>query len=61
MGQRLLRKNGFQRDRNGGNLPRSLVPLIEVEEGVGEINDVLMAVDFRHSGKSEEELRVEEY
>jgi len=33
-----------------------LVPLIEVKEGVGEINDVLMAVDVGHGGKS----RVEE-
>jgi len=35
-----------------------LVPLIEVKEGVGEVDDVLMAVDVGHGGESgvEEEV-----
>jgi len=35
-----------------------LVPLFEVKERVGEIDDVLVAVDVGHGGKSE---RVEEW
>jgi len=54
MGQQLLRKNSLRRNRNSGNLPWSLVPLVEVKEGVGEINDVFMAVDVGHGGKNEE-------
>jgi len=40
-----------------------LVPLIEVEEGVGEIDDVLMAVDVGHSVRVDSRgvVRVEEY
>jgi len=35
-----------------------LVPLVEIKEGVGEVDDVLMAVDVGHGGKSgvEEEV-----
>jgi len=40
-----------------------MVPLFEVEEGIGEVDNVFMAIDVRHGGKSEveEEVRVEEY
>jgi len=31
-----------------------LISLVEVEEGVGEIDDVFIAIDLRHGGKSEE-------
>jgi len=33
-----------------------LIPLIEVEEGVGEVDHVLVAVDVGHSRKAEEEI-----
>jgi len=57
-GHWLLRKNSPRRDWDSDNLPWSLVPLIEIKEGVGEVDDVLMAVDVRHSGESgvEEEV-----
>jgi len=57
-GHWLLRKNGLRRDRDSGDLPRSLISLIKVKEGVGKVDDVLMAVDVGHGGKSgvEEEV-----
>jgi len=63
MGQWLLWKYSLWRNRNSGNLPQSLVPLFKVEEGVGEVDDILMAVDVGHGGKNrvEGEVRVEEY
>jgi len=30
-----------------------LVPLLKIEEGVGEVDDVLVAVDVRHGDKEE--------
>jgi len=38
--------------------------LLKIEEGVGEVNNIFMAVDVGHVGKSgrtEEDLREEEY
>jgi len=35
-----------------------LIPLLKVEEGIGEVDDVLMAVDVGHGGKSEVEEEV---
>jgi len=57
-GHWLLGKNGPRRDRDSGDLPWSLVPLVEIEKGVGEVDDVLMAVDVRHGDESgvEEEV-----
>ena len=39
------------------------IPLFEIKEGVGKVDDVLMAVDVGHGGESgvEEEVQVEEY
>jgi len=53
-GHRLLWKNSPWRNRNSGDLPQSLIPLIKVKEGVGEVNDVLMAVDVGHGRRIEE-------
>jgi len=52
MGHWLLRKDGPRRDRDSSDLPWSLAPLIEVKEGVGKVDDVLMAVNVRHGGTS---------
>jgi len=32
-----------------------LVPLFEIKEGVGEVDDILMAIGVRHGGKREVE------
>jgi len=44
-------KNSFGRDRDGRNTPSEnrMVTLFIVEERVGEVEDVFMAVDVRHS------------
>jgi len=57
-GHWLLRKNGPRRDWDSSDLPRSLISLVEVKEGVGEVDDVLMAVDVGHGAKN---MRVEEW
>jgi len=40
-----------------------MVPLFKVEEGIGEVDNVFMAIDVGHGGKSkvEEKVQVEEY
>jgi len=52
----VTQKDSLRRDRDSGDLPRSLVPLIKVKEGVGEVDHVFVAVDVGHSGKAEEEM-----
>jgi len=54
MSQQLGRKHGLRRDQNGGNLPWSMVPLFEVEEGVGEVDHVFMAIDVGHGDRAKE-------
>jgi len=36
-----------------------LVPLLEIKEGVGEIEDVFVTVDVGHGGKSKSKRRAE--
>jgi len=54
-GQRFLQKYSLGRNWNGSDLLRSLVPLLKVEERVGKVDNVFMAVDVGHGSGSKVE------
>jgi len=59
-GQRLIRDQLQRGSGNNGGLlvrllHRDMVPLVELRHQVGEVKDVLMAVDVRHNSKRVEE------